>query len=239
MKAKNAILISALALSGLYFVFLLLSLLGVFNISAILYEDFNYLIAMACIIACLGLYTIALFIENHNNLVVPTWLSISFYICFFVFTNIYYLFGLYNIIYTNLIFYVALSVLISILSISIYYNCLKADDGTLKNKTYFTGFMLFCISITISVIFELVVMFIKFCFNTNINLTTHALASFGILILGATIFSILFHASINKTKRFANACLIKVNMNQVAKTQENNIKKENKKSVKATETKTK
>lgn len=210
MKVKNGFLISALVLSVLWFGFLMLTLFKVIDISAILAPSFNYLLAFASIVCCLGLYTLALFIENRNFLNVPVWISCCFYVAFFLFTNVYYLFDLYNIIWTNLLFYVCLSVLVSILSISIYYNCLKENDGTLKNKIGFTGFMLFCISITISVIFELVVMFIKFCLNTTINLTSHTLASFGILVLGATIFAIIFHHSIKGNKKFANACLIKV-----------------------------
>ena len=206
---KNTFLICALALSALYFGFLMLGLFNVINISGILGKNFNYLLAFAAIVACLGIYTISLFIENHNALDVPTWLSCTFYVCFFVFTNIYYLFGLYDILITNLLFYVALSVLIGILSLSIYYNCLKDNDGYLENKINFTAFMLFCISTALSVCFSLVVMFIKFMLNTNTNLTTHTLTSFAIMLLSACLLSIIFHTSIKTDKKFANACLIR------------------------------
>ncbi|MBQ7579205.1 MAG: hypothetical protein IJT25_01595 [Clostridia bacterium] len=206
---KNIFLICALSLSALYFVFLMLGLFNVINISGVLGKNFNYLLAFAAIVACLGLYTISLFIENHNALEVPTWLACSFYVCFFVFTNIYYLFGLYDILITNLIFYIALGVLIGVLSLSIYYNCLKNDDGYLQNKLGFTSFMLFSISTTISVCFSLVVMFIKFIVNTNVNLTIHTLSSFGILLLASALLSIIFNISIKTDKKFANACLIK------------------------------
>ena len=206
---KNAFLISALALSALYFAFLMFGLFNVINIAPVLGKNFNYLLAFAAIVACLGLYTISLFIENHNALEVPTWLACTFYVCFFVFTNIYYLFGLYDILILNLVFYIAMGVLISMLSISIYYNCLKNDDGTLKNKIGFTSFILFCISTALSVCFSLVVMLIKFFINTNVNLTIHTLSSFGILLLCASLFSIVFNISIKTDKKFVNACLIK------------------------------
>ena len=208
---KNTFLICALALSALYFGFLMLGLFNVVNISGVVGKNFNYLLAFAAIVACLGIYTISLFIENHNALEVPTWISCTFYVCFFVFTNVYYFFGLYDILVTNLIFYIALSVLISILSLSIYYNCLKNDDGTLKNKINFTAFILFCISTALSVCFSLIVMFIKFMINTNVNLTVHTLSSFGIMLLSACLFAIIFHTSIKTDKKFANACLIKTN----------------------------
>lgn len=215
MKTKNIFLISALALSGLWLALLLLSLFKVFDLSSVMLENFNYIMAFALIIICLAIFTISLFIENKKFLDVPEWISCAFYVAFFLFTNVYYLFGLYNIIYTNLLFYASLSVLISILSVSIYYNCLKNEVGQLKNKISFTGFLLFCISTAMSVCVELVIMFVKFCFNTNINLTSHALASWGILLLVATVFALLFQISISGDKKFVNACLIKTKLPDV------------------------
>ena len=208
MKTKNIFLISALCLSGLYFVFLMLSIFGVFNIKTP--NSFNFIWAIVGIIVCLGLYTLALFIENRKKLDVPVWISCTFITCFFIFVNIFYILGFYENIYLTMIFYAALSVLVSILSISIYYNCLKNDDGLLRNKLGFTGFMLFSISTTLSVCFEVVIVFIKYLSNTNINLTTYIVSSFSILLLGAGIFALLFSHSIKGNKKFANACLIKV-----------------------------
>ncbi|MBQ7452842.1 MAG: hypothetical protein IJS68_01075 [Clostridia bacterium] len=208
-KIKSGFLIGALALSGLYFIFLLLGLFNVLKISAILPETFNYLMAFAIIIACLALYSLALFIETHNRLEVPVWIACSFYIAFFIFTNIYYLFGLYSNTYFSLFFYVVLGVLVSILSLSIYFNCLKDEAGLLKNRVHFTGFILFAISTTLSVIFKLVVMFIKFVCNVGVNLTLETIITFGILLLISTIFAICFDLSIGGKKTFANACLIK------------------------------
>ncbi|MBO4569781.1 MAG: hypothetical protein J5689_00995 [Clostridia bacterium] len=214
MKVKNGFLIGALVLSVAHFVILMLTLFNVINASSVLPANFNYFVAFALIAVCLALFTIALFVESKKQLIVPTWLAVSFYCCFFIFTNIYYFFGLYNIFLTNLLFYVVLAVLVSILSLSIYYNELKALDGTLENKNRYLGYVLFSISVSISLIFELIVMLIKYISNPNVNLTVHALASFGILILGALIFAVLFTESIKKTKRFANACLIKINTKQ-------------------------
>lgn len=211
MKVRNSFLIGALVLSVAHFVILMLSLFNVINTSAVINPNFNYFVAFALIVIGLILYVISLFVEEKSKLSVPTWLSCTFYLAFFVFTNVYYFFGLYNQLLTNLIFYLVLSVLISILSLSIYYNALKELDGTLNNKNRFIGVVLFAISISISVLVVFVVNIIKFIVNHNINITVHFLASFGILILSALVFAVLFSESIKKTKKFANACLIVVN----------------------------
>lgn len=216
MKTKNAFLISALSLSVLWVVLLLLALFRVFDFSGVINTNFNYIVAFGIVVACLFIYTLSLFIENKKMLDVPVWISCSFYAAFFIFTNVYYFFGLYDNMITNLLFYAALSVLISILSISIYYNCLKDDQGLLKNKIGFTGFILFCISTAICVVFELVVIFFKFCANTNINLTIHTLTTFGILLLGATVFAVAFYYSIAGKKKFVNSCLIKTKLPQAS-----------------------
>ena len=211
MKVKNAFLIGALTLSLAHFVILLLCLFNVINASAVMPNNFNYFVAFGLIAVCLALFMIALFVEQKRALSVPTWLACSFYAAFFIFTNVYYFFGLYNNLLTNLLFYVVLAVLISILSLSIYFNELKGLNGTLENKNRFLGIILFSLSTSISLIIELVIMLIKFIITPNINVTVHALASFGILIMSALIFAVLFTQSLKKTKRFANACLIKIN----------------------------
>ena len=37
-----------------------------------------------------------MFIEKWRNLIIPNWFKNLFYVAFFVFTNIYYFFGLFN-----------------------------------------------------------------------------------------------------------------------------------------------
>jgi|GEM_PF-3813952 len=210
-RVKNAFLIAALVCSIAHFAILLLSLFSVINISGVVSSSFNYFLAFALIALCLGLFTLSLFVEGKKNLIVPTWLSCAFYLSFFVFTNIYYFFGLYSSIWFTLLFYLVLAVLVSVLSLSIYFNELKALDGTLQNKNRFLGVTLFSISTAISAIIVLVISFIKYLVNTHSNLTVVMLASFGILILVSLISSIVFAQSVKKTKRIANACLIKVN----------------------------
>ena len=208
MKTRNGFLIASLALSALYFIFLLLCLFNVFDVSGVINPNFNYFLAFSLIIVCLALYVISLFIEEKRKLSVPTWLACSFYLSFFLFTNIYYFFGLYSYIFPMLIFYIALGVLISILSLSVYYNNLKELNGTLANKNNFIGYVLFAISISISTLIAFVINLVKYLINQNINITVYFLSSFGLLILSAFVFAILFTLSINRKKKFANACLI-------------------------------
>ena len=86
--ACNITLICVLSLSFIYFMLLTLNLFNVFAFN--FPQSFSYITAYLLMILCFGLYVLGFFIETRKSIKIPTWLKMTFYVAFFIFTNIYY-----------------------------------------------------------------------------------------------------------------------------------------------------
>ena len=130
--ACNITLISVLVCTLIHLTFLILGIFDVVNLKTTV--SFNYILAFVLVIACLLLYILGFFISRQQKLSIPSWFRIMFYIAFFVFTNTYYVLGLYENIWLLLIFFAYISVLINIICLSLFTTFKKMKKADLKHQ---------------------------------------------------------------------------------------------------------
>lgn len=211
IKLSTILLYSALVFSVTHLTFLLLSLFNVVPMKFLDDIKFNYVIALVLVGICLLLYIAFMFIEKSKKLVIPEWFKDVFFVGFFVFTNIYYLFGLYSNIISLVIFYIYLTSVINIISLSIFFNIQKSETNILKTTTTYTVFTTFTYSVALFAMLETVISAFKIVF---VKTSTFATLSMVIIdmcigILVSLLFAISFAISLTKRKKLINGCLIK------------------------------
>jgi len=213
--ACNVTLICVLAFSVVHLLVLTLNLFGVTNIE--FFENFNYLIAYILVIVCLGLYIFGFFISKFKNLEIPSWFRIMFYIAFFLFTNTYYTAGLYQYIYTVILFFAYIAFLVNIISLSVFYNIQKDEKNRLKSTNkYLITTVFFYATATNAIIQFIINIFKAFVVPKYIFSTlTVFVVEMSTMMLVTIIMAVVFAQSLKKTKYLINGCLIKIgNSNQ-------------------------
>lgn len=210
-KLSTILLYSALALSGIWIILLSLGMFEVLDFSSITKSNFNYILAFVIVILGLLLYIAFMFIEKVRALVIPAWFKNLFYVAFFVFTNVYYLFGLYQTIAGLVIFDIYFASLINILAVSLFYNTQKDAKNTVKTTDKFLVFSCFCYSGTAILIYQLVVALVKCIINSANTFSSLALVvtEISTMLCVTFIFAIMFALSMKKSRRLINNCLIK------------------------------
>ena len=213
MKNKKPSLIVLSLSLGLSVAFLVLLCLGLFGVvvpSWIKDSSFNFMFAFVLVALNLALDIVFMVIETKQKLDIPEWFRVVFFVGFFIFTNVYYYFGLYSIIYTQILFYVYLAIVLAILSISIFFNVQKDENNILKTKNAYAAISTFTYSTSMFLMIETVISAVKIIAQQNI---TNGLVSFLIhscvSIFVSLIISIAFYASLCRKKKFINACLIR------------------------------
>ena len=215
-KASYITLLISLVLSVAHLVILFLGVFGVLVPDWQVFSNFNYLIAFSLIAVNFILVIVFMTIEKYKLLEIPEWFRVVFFIGFFVFTNVYYFFNLYNLIYTEILFYVYLALVLSVLSISIFYNVQKDDKGMVKSNNKFACVSTFTYSTSMFLIIETIITVIKVLTNngTIANGLTLFLIHSSVAILISLVISIIFYFSLIKTKRIINNCLIKITIKE-------------------------
>jgi len=205
----NITLICVLAFSAIHLTMLILNLFNAFNFE--LPNNFSYITAFILMILCLALYIIGFYVETKKTLKIPTWFKMVFYVAFFIFTNVYYILGLFQNLIFNLIFVAYLAFVLSVISLSIYYNTNKDEKNVLKatTKQLTFGVINISISLTSLVLFLIEVFKVIFFANAALStLLTFVFEMFATLIVIATT-STIFALSHKKSKILINKCLIK------------------------------
>lgn len=211
-KFISILIYSLLALSLVHCTFLLLGLFDVLTPDCLSRETFNYILAFVLCAVLVGLYVLFAFIENKKNLVVPTWFKIVLFVGLYVFTNVYYYFGLYTHLAGIIVAYVFLAVVLNIFALATFFNSQKTEAGYLKASNTYTCFTVFATTLCFATIFEIFVSTLKIIF---IKTSTFASLSMMVLdlcvvVLVSLVFAVLFSISLAKSKKFINGCLIKV-----------------------------
>ena len=129
----NTTLICVLAFSIIHLLLLVLNLFNVTDFN--LPNNFSYLTAFILMVLCFILYVIGFLVENIKALKIPSWFKMLFYIAFFVFTNVYYILGLYQNMFFMLVFVAYIALILNICALSIYYNINKDEKNKLKSST--------------------------------------------------------------------------------------------------------
>jgi hypothetical protein len=136
-----------------------------------------------------------------------------FYIAFFVFTNIYYLCGLYEYIWGLVFFFAYLAFLICVICLSVYFNTQKDNKNKLKTVPKHLLVNVFFYSIAAESIFQLIVNAVKYLAFPNYVFTSVSiyLIEFGVMVGVTVVMTLLYALSLYSSKRFINGCLIKIN----------------------------
>lgn len=207
--ACNITLISVLTFSIVHILLLTLDLFGVTNFNTPDY--FNYIVAYVLVVLCLGLYVFGFFITRFKGLTFPVWFRIMFYIAFFLFTNTYYITGWFANIYAVIFLFAYISLLVNILSLSIFYNVNKDEKNRLKTPANYLIASVFFYSVAINAIIQFIINIFKaFLFSEFVLSTlTAVVVEFATMLLVSIIVAIVFNKSLNGSKTIVNACLIK------------------------------
>lgn len=210
-KLSKILLVSSIVLSVGWVIVLALGLFNVLNYSAVIGTHFNYIAGFTIVILGLLLYIAMMFIEKWKNLIIPIWFKNLFYVAFFVFTNIYYFFGLYNTLAGLLIFDVYLAILINILSVSIFYNTQKDSKNLVKTSDKFLTVSCCSYSFAAILIYQVLSCVCKIIANNDTPFGSIAafVAESSIMILVSLIFAIMFTLSLKRNRVLINKCLIK------------------------------
>ena len=216
--ACNLTLSFALFFTAVHLLLISFNLFGITSFSVP--ENFSYVTAYILALCCLALYIFGFSIAKFKSMSFPSWLRIMFYIAFFLFTNTYYLAGLYYHKISILIFYAYIAFLINILSVSVFYNVQKDEKNRLKASNKFITFSVLCYSLAFSTIVQFAICSVKVLFFKTALTSTllyFVLSMAAMIVVNIGLF-IAFYISLKKTKKFINSCLVKRVVRVVKKT---------------------
>lgn len=211
IKFSDVLLWIVLALSLVHLTFLLLGLFGVLTPSWLTREYFNYIVAFVLVALCLLLYIFFMLIEKTKRLVIPEWFKDVFYIGFYVFTNVYYYFGLFGTIAGMIVFYLFLAFVLNIIALAVFFNTQKGETNVLRTTPTFTTLTTFTYALTAGAIIEVIVSAFKMVFFSKTTFATLQMfiIDMCVMIIVGIIMAIGFGLSLSKSKRLINSCLIK------------------------------
>lgn len=205
----NITLICVLAFSLVHLVLLTLNLFNVFSFA--LPTNFSYFTAYFLMILCFSLYIFGFWITKFKSLKIPTWFRMVFYIAFFIFTNVYYILGLYSILVFMIIFVAYLAFILNIIALSLHFYLCKDEKNKLKTTTYGLVINLLAYSISLCGIAIFLISLFKVLILKNFIFTT--LTSFiiemSVMLVICIATAITFGISHKKSKKIINKCLIK------------------------------
>lgn len=217
MKNKESIKLSSillwvvLGLSLVHFTFLLLGLFGIITPACLERDTFNYIVSFVLVAICLILYIILMVVEKKKKMIMPEWFKNVFYIGFYVFTNVYYYFGLYGTLAGLVVFYVYFAFVLNIISLSIFFNTQKSDNNVLSTTSTFTSLTTFTYAVTGGALIEVIITAFKLVFAKNSIFSTISMVIIDmcIIVLVSIIMAMIYGSSLSKKKKVINACLIK------------------------------
>lgn len=211
--ACNITLISVLSFTLIHLLILTLNLFGVTELN--FHEDFSYLVAYILVIVCLLLYIAGFFISKSKGLVIPAWFRMLFYIAFYLFTNVYHICGFYHNIYTIILFFAYVAFLVNIIALSVFYNVQKDEKNRLKSTSKFLITTVFFYASAINALIQFAINMFKAFIVPKYEFATLMtfVVEMSTMLLVTIVMTIIFSASLKKSKTLINGCLIKVGNN--------------------------
>lgn len=211
IKLSSVLLWAVLALSLVHFSFLLLGLFGIIVPACLERSSFNYIVSFVLVAVCLILYIVLMVVEKKKKMIMPEWFKDVFYIGFYVFTNVYYYFGLFSTLAGLLVFYVCLAFVLNIIALSIFFNTQKNDSNVLRTTNTFTALTTFTYAVTGGALIETVVSAFKLILAKDSMFSTLSMVIIDmcVIVLVSIIMAIIYGSSLSKKKTIINGCLIK------------------------------
>ena len=134
-----------------------------------------------------------------------------FYVGFYVFTNVYYYFGLYGSIAGLIVFYLYLAFVINIIALAVFFNTQKNDSNVVKQSTTFITITVFTYSVAAGALLEVIISAVKMLFfsDTMFAALSMFVIDMCVIILVSIIMAIAYSLSLGRSKTLINKCLIK------------------------------
>ena len=210
-KLSSILLYSFLALSGAWTVLLTLGVFGVLNLTAVAGQSFNYVWALVIVLVGLALYIVFMFVEKCRSWVIPSWFKCLFYVAFFVFTNVYYFFGLYSTIAGLICFDIYLACLLNIGAVSLFYNTQKDNKNAVKTTEKFLSFSCLSYAMTGAAVYQIISCTVKVIAKATGLLAglSIVVTELSVFLFVSLLFALCFALSMKGSRKFVNACLIK------------------------------
>ncbi len=207
----NFLLWTVFALSFVHLLFLLLGLFNVLTPEWLTRSSFNYVVAFVLVGLCMVFYICLMIIEKRGKLIIPTWFKAVLYIGFYVFTNIYYYFGLYGQLAGLIVFYLYLGLVLNIIALALFFNTQKTENNVLKATTTFTVVTTFCYAVAGGALIETIVSALKLLIANDSIFASLSMfiIDMCLMVLVSILFAIAFSLSLSKSKTLINNCLIK------------------------------
>lgn len=212
--ACNITLISVLFCTVVHLLLITLNLFSVINLK--LNINFNYLVAYLLVIICFALYIFGFFITKFKSLIMPSWFRILFYIAFFLFTNVYYVAGLYQNLIAVVFLFAYIAFLINIIALSVFFNIQKDEKNRLKSTVTFLITSVFMYSVATCALFQFIFSIVKVFAFPDYKFATLLVfvVEMSTMLFVSVVMAIVLNASLKRSKTLINACLIKTGMNQ-------------------------
>ena len=208
--ACNITLISVLSFTLIHLLILTLNLFGITNLE--LCDGFSYIIAYILVVVCLLLFIGGFFVTKIKSLIMPVWFRMMFYIAFYLFTNIYYIFGWYENVVMLVFFFAYISFLVNIIALSVFFNVQKDEKNRLKTTSNFLITTIFFYAVAINALIQFALNMFKAFVIPDYQFSTLMafVVEMSTMVLVTIIMNIIFSVSLNRRKSIINACLIKV-----------------------------
>lgn len=152
-------------------------------------------------------------LQEKNKLDCKTWLKLVILFYVIIVFNVLNFFDLYRFKIVEYSAFFISGIIFSIFGVSFYYNYLKNEQSTVKAKAIMVVVFSIAISIAFTALIEMLWYFIDFLAGKDVKLFKTAIFDMLFSLGGSLIMNIMFYISLNKSKKFINACLIDVKNN--------------------------
>ena len=159
------------------------------------------------------IYMILTILENKNLISFPQWLKICFYLFLAIAIVIYPFFGLYTIKAYSILICISTGLILSILSVSFFYNYLKDSNKQVKAKPSIVLVFSTIFSLSLSFVIKLFSYLIRLMFNYPLQTFGDVALDVLYIFLGAIVLNLMFYMSLKGNKKFINNCLIYIGKN--------------------------
>lgn len=207
IKVSDIFLYSAILLTFGFLIFTIVDLFRSVSVKELTVYTKNFLLTFSMIVIATVIYLLLMYFER-GRLKYPEWFKCFVIVSVLVFFLVYPFFGLYTIIYFDIIFNTVLGFLLSIVGVSIFYNYLRSDKNNLRARPVMVVFFSFMFATTIAVIIELIEALVNIIQKSSSIIASGDLIDICVILGSSLIINILFYISLRKEKVIINGCLI-------------------------------
>ena len=207
IKISDIFLYVAIFLTFAFLIFVTIDLFTSLNSRIVGSFTPNFLLTYLMMSISTIIYILLLIFER-KNLNFPEWFKCFLIFSVFVFCSIYPYLNLFTIIYTDILYNVVFSIIINIISISIFYNLLKDNNNNLKSKPFTLSLFCFSFTVMFAVIIELIEVLFNIIIRSENIVSINLIIDLLVIICSSIILNIIFFISLKTDKKLINSFLI-------------------------------